>query len=309
MPAGRALRRIHLAQLDVIRANEAGTRQGSDPEALHDFRVAVRRTRAALTQIDDVYPADTVRRFKKLFSWLQKVTGPTRDLDVYREAVAGFRAELPAGREQDLEPLAAWVTAQRRRAHRRMVRSLDTPRYRRLLESWRAFVEEASPGGAGAPCAGEPIATVATRHLAPAYRKVLGRGLKIGPGSPAAALHRLRLDCKKLRYLLEFFRSLYPDRQIGPPIKELRRLQDCLGEFNDAAVQRAATHRFAEEMRGTGPVASGRRAPAAALEAMRIVEERLPHRQARQRARFERVFARFASAANQRRFERLLTRY
>jgi len=66
--------------------------------------------------------------------------------------------------------------------------------------------------------------------------------------TPAERLHDVRILGKKLRYLLEFFRSLYAEEEIDIAIKELKRLQDNLGDFNDYEVQGAAMGRFAEEL-------------------------------------------------------------
>jgi CHAD domain-containing protein len=68
---------------------------------------------------------------------------------------------------------------------------------------------------------------------------VVKRGSRLGSDPPAQALHRLRIDAKKLRYLLEFFASLYPEKTIGRLVKELKQLQDILGGFNDTEVQQS----------------------------------------------------------------------
>jgi len=60
----------------------------------------------------------------------------------------------------------------------------------------------------------------------------------------------LRVEGKKLRYLLEFFGSLYDDRLIGPMINDLRKLQDNLGELNDLRMRADALRSFAGELSG-----------------------------------------------------------
>jgi len=50
-------------------------------------------------------------------------------------------------------------------------------------------------------------------------------------------LHVLRIHCKKLRYLMEFFASLFHQETINSLIEQLKRLQDNLGDFNDLRVQ------------------------------------------------------------------------
>jgi CHAD domain-containing protein len=74
MPAGEAARRILQNQLEAMEANEEGTCAARDPEFLHDFRVAVRRTRSALSQIKGVLPAPVLERFRPEFAWLGEIT-------------------------------------------------------------------------------------------------------------------------------------------------------------------------------------------------------------------------------------------
>jgi hypothetical protein len=69
--------------LDVIRKNEEGIQQDIDTEFLHDFRVAIRRTRSALSQIRDVFPVEITEGFKQDFAYLGNLTNPLRELDVY----------------------------------------------------------------------------------------------------------------------------------------------------------------------------------------------------------------------------------
>ena len=59
----------------------------------------------------------------------------------------------------------------------------------------------------------------------------------MSPNAAPEILHRIRIDCKKLRYLLEFFCDLYPRKRISRFTRELKLLQDLLGEFNDTAAQ------------------------------------------------------------------------
>ena len=63
------------------------------------------------------------------------------------------------------------------------------------------------------------------------------QGRAITDGSPPEEYHELRKTCKKLRYLVEFFRSLFPRREMGRVITALKLLQDNLGEYQDLYVQ------------------------------------------------------------------------
>ena len=79
-----------------MRQNEAGIRADWDTEFLHDFRVAIRRTRSALSQIKGVLPVDAVEHFKDAFRELGRSTNRLRDLDVYLLEEETYRAMLPA---------------------------------------------------------------------------------------------------------------------------------------------------------------------------------------------------------------------
>lgn len=307
--ADEAVRTIFRSLLQTMEANEDGLRQDLDSEFLHDFRVAGRRTRSALSQIKGVLPATVVGRFGAGFKWLGGATGPTRDLDVYLLKIPGYRAELPPAVRQDLEPLAAFLAARQRTAHRRLVAALDSQRYRELIRSWSEFLGDAGPLQPAAetpetapPNAGRPILEVASERIWKVYRKVLKEGRAITPESPTEDLHQVRIRCKKLRYLLEFFRSLYEEQVIEPLIKRLKLLQDNLGDFNDFQVQQDSLKEFAEQM------VKSRKVPAATLMAMGRLVEHLEAGQARERRRFHECFDRFAAKDNRRRFRRLFRR-
>ena len=304
--AVEAARGIHRSLLATIEANEDGVRRDLDSEFLHDFRVAVRRTRSALTQIKGVFPAAAVGYFKGEFSWLGGLTGPTRDLDVYLLKFEGYRASLPPAARRHLGPLHEFLEVHQRREQRRMVAGLDSDRSPRLLADWRAYLDRGEiPGVEPGPSpelprnAERPVGEVGSERIWKVYRRILKRGRAIDDASPAQDLHRLRIEAKKLRYLMEFFRSLYPAVEIDRLIKALKRLQDNLGDFNDYEVQQEQLGSFARQMLDEGT------ATAETLMAMGRLVARLEHGQAEERRRFYDRFARFARQRNRRRFRAL----
>lgn len=298
MPAAEAVRAILRQLLAALETNEAGIRQRVDSEFLHDFRVAVRRTRAALGQIKGALPPAERDRFRTEFAWLQQATGPARDLDVYLLEMPDYEAALPPAERADLAPLRTFLERRRDAAYRELDAVLDAPRYRRLLSDWRAFL---AAGGAGGARGDWPVRALADRRIRKVYRRLLREGEAIGPESPAEALHEMRKTCKKLRYLMEFFRSLYPQADIERLIKALKRLQENLGDFHDLHVQQQTLRQFADEMAAAGE------APPPTLLAMGRLVDDLAGRERATRAEFAARFARFARKKNRRRFERLFT--
>jgi CHAD domain-containing protein len=299
MRCDEAMKRILRALLETMRLNEEGSRANLDTEFLHDFRVAGRRTRSALSQVSAVFPGRAVDRFRRGFSWLGTVTGPVRDLDVQQLRLLEYRERLPDELRGGLDLLEAWQLREHRRAHRRLVRALDSARYTGLVAAWDRFLGQPSPRHTTLANAMRPVEQVAGERILRAHRRVIKKGRAIDDDSPPKRLHRLRVECKKLRYLLEFFSDLYPRKKVLPLVGALKKFQDHLGEFNDCAVERETLGRFLEQL----PDRDGA-ATAAARGTVASMIGMLHDRQSETRAAFRKRFTAFSSDEVVRGFER-----
>ncbi len=285
--ADRSAKLIHLGLLRTLEANIEGTLGNVDSEFLHDLRVATRRARSALTQMKNVLPLDVVERFKVEFAWVGNITGPTRDLDVYLLALEDYKSDLPSMLQGHLDPLRGFLDTHHEQAQKALARHLGGSRFRKLLRDWRTYLEAPVPNVAFEPNAVRPIKEVADERIWKMYRRVLKEGRGIGEASPAEDLHELRKSCKKLRYLMEFFENLYPDRQVRTLVKVLKTLLDNLGNFQDLEVQALHLRRFGEQM------AEEDHTGADTLLAMGALIGSLTRRQALAREHFAEIFAGF----------------
>ena len=228
--AYRALGRAFAALLNA----EPGTRLGEDPEALHDMRVATRRMRSLMRLFARVLPEDAQLLAGEL-RWLAGLLGEVRDRDVL---IAGLAGGIHGG--EPMEPgaladvLAIW---DRRRvaARSRLVLALDSVRYDALIGALAEWVHKGPPEEIAA--AGEPARLAAPAYVRRLYRRVRHDGDRLRPGSPAADFHALRIQVKRLRYVLDSVAELY-----GKPgaalIAAATRCQDLLGRHQDADVAR-----------------------------------------------------------------------
>ena len=201
--------------LHVIKYNTAGVKNDIDTECLHDFRVAIRRTRAVLSQMKEVFPADVTAQFKKDFAYVGTMTNHVRDLDVYLLHKARYTALLPAPVRPDIEPLFAHLQRERAKAFRTLVRRLDSKTYANILHRWEAFLAQPPAGDTAAANASRPIIEVVRKRLRRRCRSVVQLGTQLLAETDDQRLHALRIACKKLRYVLEFFVSLLPGKK--PP--------------------------------------------------------------------------------------------
>jgi len=227
-------RQIHQALLAILAANEPGLRANLDTEFLHDFRVALRRTRSLLRQIKDVFPADRVEHFSAEFAWIGRLTNASRDLDVLLLALQTSRDDMPA---EEIQGLRNFLVDVRDREQQRLLAGLSDDRYRRLRADWEAFLKLPVRLDAEPRNAGHTLIEVTSRRAWRLSRRLAERAAAIDETTAAAQLHQVRIDAKKLRYLVDATPAFYEAGDCERVLGALKKLQQVLGDFNDAHVQ------------------------------------------------------------------------
>lgn len=230
-------------QHGAVMANEARTRDG-DVEALHDMRVAVRRMRAALSSFSDALPA-RAKTMRGGLGWLGGALGEVRDLDVHLEHIKAWAAGAEGSERRALALVERSLAAQRTAARTRLLRVLDSQRRQRLAGSIEQMIEHGTMPRS--PIARLPVVDAAPDIVARRYRKVRSLGDSLTAYAPVETLHALRIRCKRLRYVVEFFAPLYgkPARSL---VKRIVRVQDLLGAHQDAIVSEAMLVDLAEAL-------------------------------------------------------------
>lgn len=289
LPAGQATRHILGRLLAMMRANEAGIKADIDIEFLHDYRVAIRRARSAIGHMGQTLPPEQRQAFKSGLRQLGRLTGELRDLDVYLAAEAGYRAILPDAMQADITPLFDYLRSHRAGALAGVIAGLESDAYIQQLTGWEESLRDTEQGP---PAAHRPIIKLARRRIARQYHDIVRDGTLILDRSEDHLLHTLRLECKELRYLQEFFAGLFPPQEMAILIRQLKRLQDNLGAFTDLAVQQDYLLSIAESL--DIEEARARRA----LVATGFLVETMAREQRAARAGFAGVFHQFAAPAH-----------
>lgn len=285
--------------LGVVRRNEDYLPQDIDTEFLHDFRVAIRRTRSALSQVKAVFPAETTERFKQDWATVGRMTNDLRDLDVYLLEEESYRNMLPATLQPHIVPLFELLHTKRAEALQQVTQDLDGYFYQFVTGDWAAFLDEPPTNDPTASNAARPIIELAKERIYRKYRRVVKDGKRILENMEDELLHDLRIECKKLRYLLEFFTSLFPAGEMKYLIKQLKSLQRNLGDFNDFYVQQEYLLAIADELSLEDD--STRQT----LLAIGALIGTLDRKQQAAKASFEDVFTQFTSRENRNAFKAL----
>ena len=203
-----------------------------DAEAVHQMRVGLRRMRAAISLFKKILPEASTDRIKVELKWLTNQLAPARETDVFlKERV---RPILPKSNpKRGARAIESEFTAKRNATFRDARQVVETPRFRRLLikvlewlETRRTVINEAQT----------PIDEFAAEVLDRLIKKARKKGRHLDELSPGQR-HKLRIKVKKIRYGLEFFKSLYADQdreQLAKLGARLKKIQDSLGALNDA---------------------------------------------------------------------------
>lgn len=228
--------RIIKTFIDVARTNEAGIIADYDTEFLHDFRVGFRKVRSVLSLFKNVYPPKETRHLKTAFAELMQSTNRLRDLDVYLLEKKNYLAMVPEPSKEGVKILFTYLEKLREKEWKKTVKTLKSKNYQRQVGELAALFQKNKKLKNG--CKGDlPALEYGSRLIAKRYGEVCRIARTIDPYTPDERVHELRISCKKLRYLMEFFAPLYPGEAILSLIKSLKILQDNLGRFNDYSVQ------------------------------------------------------------------------
>ena len=208
-------------QLQALETYDPGVRMDDDPEDLHKFRVATRRARAIIRATRPLFGTQLEPLAGEL-KWLAGILGPVRDLDVLSEHLSREIARL----DQDSQlgkPLLDGLARERRSHRKKLAKALDSERYLALPEVFRKGLERLA----------RDTTEVGLPELAAVeFRKLRAAAKHVSTDLTDEQVHALRIRAKRARYTAE----LAGGSRLAPYIDALKRVQDVIGEHQDAVV-------------------------------------------------------------------------
>ena len=261
MPVAEALRRLLLVQLGEIQhQSQAILDAGDNPaaDAVHDLRVAIRRSLAVLAGFAPWLDPDWTRQAGKAYREILEPTGRLRDLDVLAE----WATALPPATLAADSGFLRRLEQDRRAERRRLGEFLCSKTFRKWAAQWRVRLNRPdSVLDMSLPAISErgkvrlyrlqeclPVLLYSAAADMTVYRAVIP-----GPETPDAAdnqslapdiLHRLRVTAKNFRYLAEACQPVLNGGATRQLIQDFRRFQDLLGNWHDAVIGLRHLDRF-----------------------------------------------------------------
>ena len=223
-----------LSEFDYARSLELGVIEDLDPEYTHQYRVTLRRIRSLCLLLRELLPPFEQRILKPHLKIMMKKTNKLRDLDVFILDKNQYIEMLPS-HKSSLEQLLGFIESERAYEQAKVARWLATKEYtthctlvrNSLLRSTKHVRVDNNV----------PALLFANQKVSEQFKKVDKARRKISDKSRDSVIHSMRIKCKALRYLLEGFSALYPSPQHKNNVKQLKLLQDKLGDFNDTSSQ------------------------------------------------------------------------
>ena len=248
-PAGEVVLAYVRDQVAAISRYDPLVRR-DEPDAVHQMRVATRRTRSALQAFGSILEREATRPLCAELKWLAATLGQARDSEVMLDRLTADLAAIPpaliSGPVQ--ARITAHFTAELAQAGTTALAALDGQRYLRLLDELDALLADPPL----TPLAKRPAGKVLAKPVRRAARR-LQRALAAVPDAQDrdTAIHEARKATKRARYAAEAAMPALGDmaRRQATQAKELQQL---LGDHHNSVVARAVLLDLAGKARAAG---------------------------------------------------------
>lgn len=210
-----------------------------NPEDLHDFRVAIRRTRSVLGSFHKWAHAESSAKLRAELKEIAAKTDHLRDLDVLLGDHTALCDRLPTSLHDGCDELEAKLYAERSSAHAALLEYLVSESFSNALARCREYTQQLATDVADAP-----LQITAARVTPHRISRLQRRSGKLSKSAPDFELHQLRIAGKKMRYMLDFLEPALPAKKRRRALKSLKQAQDDLGRFHDLCVQQELFERL-----------------------------------------------------------------
>lgn len=254
-PASESARRIALHHLDSASAALSRMSDPEDAEALHDFRVGLRRLRTILRAHRPVFGGDLRKKDLREVRRITRATGDGRDAEVLVAWLEANRLAIAPSEAPMVDGLLSELREERDGSYARVL-AVEADRFRKLEKRLRRRL-----GSLGLPEVPTDPAAVRSYgavlgHVLPVYARQFADAVSaVRTSEDLAAVHKARIRGKRLRYLIE----PAAEEVDGVPglLERLQGLQDALGDLRDAQLLELRVREFAADPELADEDASG----------------------------------------------------
>ena len=201
-----------------------------DIENLHQFRVSLRKARAFLKEFKIYFDESWYQNIYPKIKDLMTPTNKKRDIDVLLSNFDEYMLNLPPSMQESIQEFKNLLLKLQKEEENKVIELLKKDKFNEIKNSLNniEFKEIAN----------FPIIITSYRAIEKRKDKIFKMAKNITKDSPAHEYHRLRIEFKKMRYLLEFFSHMFSFKETKEFIKNSKKIQNILGRHQDLEVQR-----------------------------------------------------------------------
>lgn len=245
-----AAREVLVARFQVVRhfLPMAIEKSFENVEYVHQLRVSTRRAAAALRVFAKCLPRRHLKAARESLRLIRQAAGDARDWDVFLLGLPNAKSMSTAPGKPALDFLSGYAMGEREAAQLRLVDAANTALSKFTQESENlpdlvhAGKDDDFPSSFG---------DLAARHLGELLNS-LTSAAETNPTTPPE-LHQLRILSKRVRYALEIFVDCFPPFFRESVYPAVERVQELLGEIQDATVGLARLARLRDHVKQTIP--------------------------------------------------------
>ncbi|MDM5271940.1 CHAD domain-containing protein [Sulfurovum sp. zt1-1] len=269
---------IYQLTYEIKQYQTALQNDAKDIEALHQFRIHVRKLRALLQEFKPFFDPQWMKVHKKVLAKFMEQTNAKRDNDVALADIDTFENKLSPKNKKSLEKLKKSLQKKEEKLETKLSTFMSgEPLSNELLKlSQNSIIHNFYQESAN-----QPLILVAISIINQRIQDIITEGKNLKEKSNKLAYHKLRIQFKKLRYLFELLSPIIPQDKLDDALSHLKKLQTILGEINDLQVQKKELKSFCRNCKNQKQ------------KSLKALRKKMKNKEQKKLASFDKVFDTF----------------
>lgn len=208
----------------------------NDQERVHQLRAEMRKLHILLSTFRVLFNSRFYSTQKERLKQVMALTNDKRDMDVYLNKMLEYKKIVPDTLIESLSQIENYLHASEEKANSQLHALLQGNLFSQTIQGFEE-IYDGNLQKVFLPAACTPVSIMANEILKVHYHKVCRSNKKISKDSPPKMYHQVRIEMKKLRYLMEFFSPLFKKNMYDKMQKRMKNILDILGDHQDLNVQ------------------------------------------------------------------------
>jgi CHAD domain-containing protein len=227
---------VILKYLDAFNQEIDGVISGNSIESIHRMRVASRKLNVALSTFEECFPSKNFLNWKKYFQTTRSSLGSARDLDVKIDLLLSLPGELPEKKMlSGINRSILRLKQKRAEQQKYIIQALELLQEKKSIDQLKKQCDDLIKLKGAESAFSNKLYLLANKTISDNIDQVIFFEKYIPNPDCIKEIHALRIAMKRLRYSIDIFSPLYPDK-LKKYFESARIAQEMLGTIHDCDV-------------------------------------------------------------------------